>query len=195
MLYTQSAYESAQIQIEFHTDKEIVLHYNQHCTTNRTWILFDWKWFHWCTRTWHLDDLRDHHDKRGRLGNRFLHLRTFREQLEQCHNQNWSLVLHDKLDNRDQECQEFYSNLVLSFDGEGDVAQFAADRWAVHKLIRDCKVGHMTGKKNIIIFNNKCNAIIAVQLNTMIALLVYIQLEKWPFKIFCCSRTYTFPFN
>lgn len=40
---------------------------------------------------------------------------TFRERLAHYRNGNWLVALRGKLDNRDRERREFYSNLVHSF--------------------------------------------------------------------------------
>lgn len=108
------------------------LHHNLHYTTNRKRKVSDWKSFHLCTRILILGDPRVHRDKRGMpaiknylisnllkfkiysLGNQFQHWHTCQELLARCDNRSLSLELHDKLDNRDQECPGFCWNLALA---------------------------------------------------------------------------------
>lgn len=96
------------------TDTKMVLGCSQHCTTNRMWIPFDWKWFRWCIKMRRLDVPHGHHGTHDKLGIRFQRLHTFLVWPEHQRNGNWSVELHDKLDNRGQERREFYSNLALS---------------------------------------------------------------------------------
>lgn len=61
-----------------------------------------------------LDVPHGHHGTHDKLGIRFQRLHTFLVWPEHRRNGNWSVELHDKLDNRGRERREFYSNLVLS---------------------------------------------------------------------------------
>lgn len=94
------------------TDRELVLVNSQHYTTNRKWILFDWKSFHLCIRKRHLDDPPVHHGTHDRLGIRFQHLHTFLERPEHYHNWSWFRAPHDKRDNRVPVRLEFSANSV-----------------------------------------------------------------------------------